>query len=81
MLILPYSTELRFNWKSYVSYIIILLGLLIFILHDKNRCTISPVLYNYCVIISELLRLEPGNLSQKIFALAAKLNNTTSPSL
>jgi len=52
MLILPYSTELRFNWKSYASYIIIILSLFIFSMQDRNRRAISPILDNYCASIS-----------------------------
>ncbi|HED15748.1 MAG TPA: rhomboid family intramembrane serine protease [Gammaproteobacteria bacterium] len=52
MLILPYSTELRFNWKSYVSYTIIILSLFIFIMQDKNRRAINPILSSYCLSIS-----------------------------
>jgi len=53
MLILPYSTELRFNWKSYVSYTVILLSLFIFIMQDNNRRVVSPILDNYCLSIHD----------------------------
>lgn len=48
MLFLPYSTELKLNKIPYVTYTIILLCIIVFMLQSENRTTIDVAASNYC---------------------------------
>ena len=52
MLILPYSTELRFIWNAYVTFIVIIMCLLIYFMQDKNHRSTYPILDKYCTSIN-----------------------------
>jgi len=61
MLFIPYGAELGLGRRSYVTYIIIVLCLLIYIMQDSNKTKINLATSNYCTSIHKA-ELNPNSL-------------------
>ncbi len=74
MIIMPYSTHLRFNQFPYITFGIIILCMLIYLLQVTNESEIDGLAYNYCKEINiehsferELDILRQENCQQLLF--------------
>ena len=77
MLIIPYSTALRFNKRPYVTYAVTLLCLLMFYLQINNEAEIDQALNRYCESIYKVDtdKLSLDILSQNKFVCLSTLNH------